>query len=298
MNKLSQALLNYKNYLRTELGFSENTINAYLHDALSFFEFNEKDFHEVDLVDVVSYMSYLRENTYAVDTILRRLSGLSSFFDFLCQEKLVKVNPVNAVQKPGRWDKIPKFLNFQEIDKLLEAPDQNTPYGLRDKVMLETLYSTGVRVSELTNIKLSDIDIRRGIVKVTGKGNKQRFVPLYSSLIELLSRFLEVRRFSFVKNRDNGYLFLNKNGGKISRVSCWNIIKKYCALAGIKGDFSPHTLRHSFATHLLTNGADLRTIQLFLGHADISTTEIYTHVTDDKKRNVLLANHPRFRERS
>ncbi|MEC9492934.1 site-specific tyrosine recombinase/integron integrase [Flexistipes sp.] len=297
MNKLSRVLLNYKNYLRTELGFSENTIKAYMHDVQSFFEWSEKYYDKIDMVDVVSYMSHLRENTFAVDTILRKLSGLSSFYDFLLQEKLVGNNPLNAVQKPGRWDKIPKFLNFEEIDKLLDAPDINTPFGLRDKVLIETLYSTGVRVSELTNIMISDMDLKRGIIKVTGKGSKQRFVPLYSSLIDLINRYLEVRRFSFVKNRDNGYLFLNKNGGKLSRVSCWSIIKKYCAAAGIKGDFSPHTLRHSFATHLLTNGADLRTIQLFLGHADISTTEIYTHVTDDKKRNVLLENHPRFRDR-
>ncbi|TYB32610.1 MAG: tyrosine recombinase [Flexistipes sinusarabici] len=297
MNNLSRILLNYKNYLRTELGFSENTIKAYMHDVQSFFEWSGKYYDKIDMVDVVFYMSYLRENTFAVDTILRKLSGLSSFYDFLLQEKLVSNNPLNAVQKPGRWDKIPKFLNFEEIDKLLDAPDINAPFGLRDKVLIETLYSTGVRVSELTDIMVSDMDLKRGIIKVTGKGSKQRFVPLYSSLIDLINRYLEVRRFSFVKDRDNGYLFLNKNGGKLSRVSCWNIIKKYCTAAGIKGDFSPHTLRHSFATHLLTNGADLRTIQLFLGHADISTTEIYTHVTDDKKRNVLLDNHPRFRDR-
>ncbi len=291
------VILDYRNYLRMELNFSENSVSAYLHDIKMLVEFTNKPYPEIGLNDIIAFMTYLRQNSYSVETILRMLSGISSFFDFLLQEKIIAANPVNAIQKPKKWSRIPKFLDFKEIESLLAAPDLNSPYGMRDKVLLEVLYSTGVRVSELTNIKLNNIDLKRGVVKVAGKGRKDRFVPLYTGLDNIIENYLKVRRFYFVKEKDEGYLFLNKNGGKLSRVSCWNIIKKYCLAAGIKKNVSPHSLRHSFATHLLTNGADLRTIQIFLGHADISTTEIYTHVNDDKKREVLMNNHPRFSQR-
>jgi integrase/recombinase XerD len=182
------------------------------------------------------------------------------------------------------------------VEKLISSPDISSPYGFRNKVIIEMLYSTGMRISELINIKIPDMDMKRGILKVTGKGNKQRIVPVYDSLKKLIEDYLKIRLEYFVKNRDNGYLFLNKFGNKLTRNYCWMMIKKYSEEAGIK-NISPHGIRHSFATHLLTNGADLRTIQIFLGHSSISTTEIYTHVTDDKMRNVLTNIHPRFNKK-
>lgn len=297
MKSFDGIVFDYRNYLRMERNFSENSISAYLHDIKMLMEFTDKPYLEIGLNDIIGFMTFLRQQSYSVESILRLLSGISSFFDFLLQEKIVAVNPINAIQKPKKWSRIPKFLDFKEIELLLVAPDLNSPYGMRDKVILEVLYSTGVRVSELVNITINNIDLKRGVVKVIGKGRKDRFVPLYTGLNDIIEDYLKIRRFYFVKEKDNGYLFLNKNSGKLSRVSCWNIIKKYCAVAGIKKNVSPHSLRHSFATHLLTNGADLRTIQIFLGHADISTTEVYTHVNDEKKREVLMNSHPRFSKR-
>jgi len=297
MKSFDGIVFDYRNYLRMERNFSENSISAYLHDIKMLMEFTDKSYLEIGLNDIIGFMTFLRQHGYSVESILRILSGISSFFDFLLQEKIVAVNPINAIQKPKKWSRIPKFLDFKEIELLLAAPDVNSPYGMRDKVILEVLYSTGVRVSELVNSTINNIDLKRGVVKVIGKGRKDRFVPLYTGLSDIIEDYLKIRSFYFVKGKDNGYLFLNKNGGKLSRVSFWNIIKKYCAAAGIKKNVSPHSLRHSFATHLLTNGADLRTIQIFLGHADISTTEVYTHVNDDKKREVLMNSHPRFSKR-
>lgn len=297
MESNEKIVQDYRNYLLLELGFAENSLKAYTYDVQLFLESINRNFLESDLSDIVSHMTNLRVKGYSVDSILRSLSGISSFFDFLIQEKKISNNPVNAVQKPKKWDRIPKFLEFKDVDALLDSPDQSSPFGIRDKVMLSTLYSTGVRVSELINIQLSCVDLKRGVIKVSGKGGKERFVPIYKSLIDLTDTYLRIRRDFFVKTKDNGYMFLNKYGEKLSRVACWQMIKKYCKTTGIKAEVSPHTLRHSFATHLLTNGADLRTIQVFLGHSDISTTEIYTHVTDDKKRQVLINNHPRFSKR-
>jgi integrase/recombinase XerD len=238
-------------------------------------------------------MTFLRENNYSIETILRRLSGISAYYDYLIQEKQLKDNPLEPITKPIKWTKLPNFLDFADIEKLLDAPDISTPFGFRDKLILEFFYSTGMRVSELTNIKINDLDMKRGILKVTGKGSKERIVPIYQSLMMLVEEYLPIRLEYLVKSRDNGFIFLNKYGNKLTRVYIWMIVKKYAEKAGIK-EISPHSLRHSFATHLLTNGADLRTIQLFLGHSSISTTEIYTHVTDDGMRNVLKNIHPRF----
>ncbi|MCX8084044.1 MAG: tyrosine recombinase [Calditerrivibrio sp.] len=295
MNEFDKLLKNFKSYLKYDLSLSENSIIAYLKDAENFLSY--KGTYKVSNDDIISFMTFLRRSGLSIESILRKMSGLSTFFDFLITEKLFDKNPVENINKPKKWEKLPHFLNFEEVEALLNAPDKSSPIGFRDCMILKTFYSTGARVSELVNIKISDIDLRRGIVSIVGKGSKQRFLPIYESLQEELKCYLEVRLQYFVKNSDNGYLFLNKNGTKLTRVFCWMLIKKYCQKAGISKDISPHTLRHSFATHLLTNGADLRTIQLLLGHSDISTTEIYTHITDNKARNILEQFHPRFKKR-
>ncbi len=290
---IQNLIKSFRVYLSYELGLSENTVIAYVYDVEALVNFKPQVLN-LKPTDIINFMSYMRENDYSVESILRRLSGISIFYDYLILEKKVDNNPVAVISKPVKWSKLPSFLNFDEIEKLIAVPDKSTPIGYRDAVIIEMFYSTGVRVSELVSIKTTDIDYKRGIIKVFGKGGKQRIVPLYQSLSDKMDDYLKVRNEYFVKVKDNGYLFLNRFGNKISRNYCWQLIKKYCKAAGIKKNVSPHTLRHSFATHLLTGGADLRTIQIFLGHSSISTTEIYTHVTDDKAKNILKSFHPRW----
>jgi len=290
-----KLIFNFKAWLKHEQGHSDNTVSAYISDISSFGEFFSKPLAEAAAVDLVSYMAQMRKDGYSIETVLRRLSGISSFYDFLIIERVIKTNQVGYITKPSKWDKLPVFLNFDEVEKLLDAPDSGDNLGYRDRLIFETLYSSGMRISELVGLKVTDIDLPRGVIKVTGKGGKQRFVPLYSTLADKLNGYLTIRHEYFVKGRDEGWLFLSRNGKRLNREYIFMMVKKYCLKAGIDKNVSPHTLRHSFATHLLTNGADLRTIQIFLGHSDLSTTQRYTHVTDDKSRNVLLNCHPRFR---
>ncbi|MCA1927586.1 MAG: tyrosine recombinase [Calditerrivibrio sp.] len=282
-------------YLKYDLSLSKNSIEAYERDIEKFIEFNGSISAEAE--DIISFMTHLRKNNLSIESILRTLSGISCFYDFLIQEKITNKNPVENISKPKKWEKLPKFLNFNEVEDLINAPDKSTHTGYRDSIILKLFYSSGMRVSELVNLKVSDLDLRRGILSVVGKGSKQRFLPIYSNLIDDIKSYIEIRQNYFIKESDNGYLFLNRNSGKLTRVYCWMLIKKYCKIAKIDKEISPHTLRHSFATHLLTSGADLRTIQLLLGHSDISTTEIYTHITDNKARNALEQFHPRFRRK-
>lgn len=294
---MNNKIDDFRLYLSYELGLTENTVMAYLNDINHFFEYFGNENSQVKSTDIVNYMNKLKIDDYSIETILRRLSGISAYFDFLIKERLAEKNPVSFVSKPRGWDKLPKFLNFDEVDKLLSVFNANDPIEYRNKVLIEFFYSTGCRVSEVLNIKISDVDSKRGFVRVVGKGNKERIVPLYNKLVEILPAYYNIRHIYFVKGKDTGYLFLNRNGNKLSRMMCFNIIRDACKRAGIRKKISPHTIRHSFATHLLTNGADLRTIQILLGHSNISTTEIYTHVTDNKMRDVLTQFHPRFKSR-
>jgi len=285
---------NFKNWMQYEQGLSENTVKAYIQDILNYMEYTAKNLTECGPQELVAYMTHLRKSGASLETVQRRISGISRLYDFLIIEKILKTNPVGFISKPSKWDKLPVFLNFDEVDMLIEAPDTATALGFRDRIIFETLYSTGMRISELTGLKVQDMDMNREIMKVTGKGNKQRFVPMYGSLAEKMNTYIDIRFNELVKESDGGWLFLSRNGKALNREYVWMLIKKYCAKAGIRKNVSPHTLRHSFATHLLTNGADLRTIQMFLGHSDLSTTQRYTQVTDDKARNVLQSCHPRF----
>lgn len=296
MKDLSGIKKRFLGYLKYDLSLSANSIEAYSRDLEKFLSFKNDLVKETE--EIIQYMTHLRANGLSVESILRNLSALSAFYDFLIQEKFFDKNPVEHISKPKKWEKLPKFLNFDEVENLINAPDKSTPTGYRDSIMLKLFYSTGMRVSELVNTKVSDIDLRRGIISVFGKGSKQRFLPLYGELIDEIKSYLEIRHNYFVKTKDSGYLFLNRQSEKLTRVYCWMLIKKYCKIAKIDKDISPHTLRHSFATHLLTNGADLRTIQLLLGHSDISTTEIYTHITDNKTRSIMEQYHPRFKRHS
>lgn len=284
----------FDHYLRYEINLSHNTVQAYKHDVNLFFTVMNKTINDITVNDIIRFMTYLRENNYSIDSINRVLSGLSTYFDYLIFEKKLLRNPIDFIDRPKKWERLPKLLDFQEVEALINAPIETTNKGFRDKIIIEMLYSTGARVSEISNMKVSDFDLDRGVVKICGKGSKYRYAPIYEALLFKLKKYLVVRKEHFVKGRDEGFLFLNKYGRKLSRISIWHIIKHYCAVACIEKNVSPHTIRHSFATHLLTNGADLRTIQIFLGHSNINTTEIYTHLNDDNLRRTLLLNHPRF----
>lgn len=284
----------FKQYLRLELGMADNSVEAYCFDLEKFLQFYKKDATKTSNEDIVSYMAYMRRSGLSLETILRRLSGLSCFYDYLLIEKRIKSNPIEFVSKPKKWDKLPEFLSFEEVEKILNYSDLSSAKGMRDSLMIETMYASGMRVSELVAVKTTDIDYKRGIIRVIGKGSKERIVPIYDSLLVKIEDYLPIRHSYFIKDRDEGWLFPNKNGLLLTRQYVWQWVKDICIKCGINKHVSPHTLRHSFATHLLSGGADLRTIQIFLGHTNITTTEIYTHVTDDQKKNVILNHHPRY----
>ncbi|MDR2883806.1 MAG: tyrosine recombinase [Deferribacteraceae bacterium] len=291
------AISTFCHYLSYEQGLADNSIMAYRQDAEEWAQFLKgKPFIEAGIEDLLVYMGIMRRNGLSIETTLRRLSGLGQLYDFFLKDKLINKNPVEYITKPQKWDKLPIFLNYDEVDKLLAAPDKGTISGYRDSLILETLYASGMRVSEILGVMIADIDFKRGLIKVKGKGSKERYVPLYKELTDKLYRWLPARHSDFVKSSDPGWLFLNRQGGQLSRQHIWQMIKECCEAVKIPNNISPHTLRHSFATHLLSGGADLRTIQIFLGHESIGTTEIYTHVTDDRKRDVLSQFHPRLKK--
>ncbi|GAB7140578.1 site-specific tyrosine recombinase XerD [Deferribacterales bacterium RsTz2092] len=280
-----------------EQGLAVNSIDAYRQDATDWQMFlGSKDLVAATVEDVIGYMSALRAKGSSIETVLRRLAGLGQLYDYFIIEKYITKNPIEYITKPKKWGKLPSYLNYDEVDKLLAAPDPASDSGYRDSLILETLYASGMRVSEVLSVKIADVDFKRGLVKVFGKGSKERLTPVYEKLRDKLLNWLPIRQRDFVKGSDRGFLFLNKRGEQLTRQYVWEMVKGYCQQLGITKHVSPHTLRHSFATHLLSGGADLRTIQLFLGHESIGTTEIYTHVSDDKKRDTLTRFHPRFRK--
>ena len=293
---MTNAVRMFCHYLAFEQGLAENSVAAYRQDVLDWETFlGEKKITDGSAEDIIRYMGEMRKRGLSVETTLRRLAGLGQLYDYFIKERQITQNPVGFITKPQKWDKLPSFLNYDEVDKLLEAPDTATASGYRDSLMLETLYASGMRVSELIGVRLVDVDIKRGLIRVCGKGSKERYAPMYASLSEKIDRWLLSRQNDFVKQSDPGWLYLNRHGGQLTRQYVWSMIKGYCEKVGIKKNVSPHTMRHSFATHLLSGGADLRTIQIFLGHESIGTTEIYTHVTDDNKRDTLERFHPRLR---
>jgi integrase/recombinase XerD len=291
-----QLIKAFNYYLLSERGLSNNTAESYTRDIADLFNFLDgKPPENIDLSIMLLYMADLRKRGLSVETTLRRLSGISCFFDFMTEEKIVNKNITELIIKPKKWKKLPHFLDYEDVDRLLSANDKSTPNGFRDSLILENLYASGLRISELINIRIGDLDLERNIIKVFGKGSKERFAPIHDRLIKMFKEWFLIRQNYFVKKKDNGYLYLNRNGERLTRQYVWLMIKKLCSELKLPSDISPHSMRHSFATHLLTGGADLRTIQILLGHETISTTEIYTHVSDDRLRNTLTKFHPRLK---
>jgi len=278
-------------YLEIEKNYSAHTILNYRLDLKDFKKFlNDAELEKVDYLALRKYLAVLKEKNLGTRTVGRRLSALRSFFKFLTREGYLKTNPILILSSPKQEKYLPLFMTEEEVSKLIEAAfakNEKDERGLRDRAILETFYSTGMRISEVVGLNIADIDFIGGIVKTMGKGRKERVVPIGEVAIAAIRKYLDKR-----KKQDDA-IFLNKNGKRITARGVRNIVRKYTHLAGIKQGVSPHTFRHSFATHLLNRGADLRTVQELLGHANLSTTQIYTHLTTERLKSVYDKAHPR-----
>jgi integrase/recombinase XerD len=291
----------FLSYLRVEKGLAQNTILAYGRDLRRFSAFltkrGKRDAREVNREDIVDFLSSLYQEKLDSRSVARYLVSLRSFYKYLTIEELVSRDPTENLESPKIRQSLPMYLRVEEVDRLLEAPDVATPIGLRDRAMLEVFYSTGLRVSELLNLRISDVDMRIGCVRCIGKGDKERLVPIGRKAITAVEQYLALSRPQFVRPGipppHNQVLFLTRNGRRLSRISIWKIMHDYGIQLGLRGRLTPHKLRHSFATHLLERGADLRSVQLMLGLADISTTQIYTHVVEERLKQIYKAHHPR-----
>ena len=286
----------FLNYAQVERGLAANTIAAYRRDLQKFAVFCEPRrlaASSVERKHVVDFLGKLYQQGLDSRSVARQLVTLRNFFRFLAQENVVRHDPVEHIESPRVWKRLPKFLTLEEVEKLLATAETTTPLGLRDRAMLEVLYATGLRVSELVKLKVADLQLDAGIVRCLGKGNKERVVPLGRKSIASLEDYLRRGRPALTKRRTTPYLFVSRRGGAMTRQNFWMLLRQRARAAGVRAHLSPHTLRHSFATHLLERGADLRAVQMLLGHADISTTQIYTHVAQERLRQVYRTHHPR-----
>ena len=285
----------FLDYLKYERNYSNNTIIAYENNIRGFLSYckikNVKNMNEVNYQFIRGYISYLYKQKYQAKSITRILSALRSFFKYLKREEKISTNPLDLITSPKVEKKLPKYLTINDVEKILNAPDMSNKIGIRDAFILELLYVTGIRVSELTNIKLNDISIVENKIKIMGKGSKERIVYYGTRCQELLNKYLHIRN-DFLKQA-NDYLILSNTGKQISAREIRNIINRLKVKAGIDINISPHTFRHTFATHMLNEGADLRSVQELLGHENLSTTTIYTHLTNEKLRRTYLSTHPR-----
>jgi len=288
----------FKVFLRLERALSENTVSAYLNDVHRLLSFLKKKKHGQSVKDVTSddlrdFLQYINERGLGAYSQSRVVSGVKSFFSYLLLEKIVDVDPSALLESPRPGKKLPDVLGEEEMKNLIQSVDLTEPHGERNKAILETLYACGIRVSELTNLQLSDLHFNQEIIFVTGKGNKQRIIPIGESARKQLQTYIQQVRIHITpRNGEENILFLNQRGGKMSRQMIFLIIKKQAEKVGIRKNISPHTFRHSFATHLIRHGASLRAVQELLGHVSISTTEIYTHLDDTDLRNTILKFHP------
>jgi integrase/recombinase XerD len=287
----------FLHYLTVEKGLAKKTLEAYSHDLNRFLDYlQEKRIEDVlgaTKLDVRAFLLTLRVRKLSNKTIVRNLVAIRTFFRFLTQEGKLESNPVEDLESPQLAKTLPEILSLREVEELLEAPKPQTPLGIRDQSMLEMLYATGMRVSELVSLQMNQLNLEGGYVLLFGKGSKERAVPLGAEAIKRVSNYLKGARQILLKGRESPFLFLNRSGRKMSRQVFWKKIKTYGRRAGIRKKITPHLLRHSFASHLLARGADLRSVQMLLGHADISTTQIYTHVTGERLKQVHKRHHPR-----
>jgi integrase/recombinase XerD len=291
----------FLNYVKVEKGLAVNTISAYTRDLRKFQAYAEKQKlspEDVERSHLIEYFSSLYREHLDSKSVARHLVSLRNVFRFAQMEGILTSDPTLNLESPKLRKSLPTYLRVEEVDRLLAQPDVSTPYGLRDRAMIEVLYSTGLRVSELVGLRVSDLETRMGCLRCIGKGDKERLVPVGRKALSAVQQYLEVGRPALLQRRAKGtsptpYVFISRSASRISRIGVWRILTTYGRKAGIRSPLSPHKLRHSFATHLLERGADLRSVQLMLGHADISTTQIYTHVVEERLKQIYKAHHPR-----
>jgi len=287
----------FLHYLAVEKGLARNTLEAYSRDLITYLDFLEGEgiasLAETTKLTVMAFIQRLQKKGLSMRSITRALVALRGLYRYLSQEGYLEVNPLEDMELPRLSSTLPHVLTVQDVERLLAQPDAESPRGVRDGAMLELLYATGMRVSELVDLPTSGLNLEVGFVTVRGKGGKERIVPIGEVAMERVRSYLEQARPAILKGRESPYLFLNNRGGRLSRQGFWKILRTYALQAGITKRISPHTLRHSFATHLLERGADLRFIQAMLGHVDISTTQVYTHVNQEYLRQLHRQFHPR-----
>ena len=294
MNELIEEFLGY---LSVERGLAKNTLVSYKRDLQGFFDYlKSRRVASMDRVSrqmIGSFMLAEKDRGLSANSVSRELACLKTFFKFLVRERKIKEDVTSVIESPKLWKRLPSTLDLDEVEKILKMPNVREIMGARDKATLELMYATGMRVSELINLKMDDVNMNLGFVKCFGKGGKERIVPFGKKAKESIDRYLDKARPSFLNKKVSNALFLTRLGKPMSRQTFWKTIKKYAKEARIKKDISPHSLRHSFATHILERGADLRIVQELLGHADISTTQIYTHVSKDRLKSIHKKFHPR-----
>jgi integrase/recombinase XerD len=293
----SAAIDTYIDYLRDVRRMSPNTVNSYAHDLAALASYADDKGRAIESLerrDLEAFARHLMTAGLAPRSVARAIACLRGLYKFLLVEKKIAADPAEDLRAPRAWPALPKYLDLEQVDRLLQQPDTSTPRGLRDKALIELLYATGLRVTELLSLKAANINLDAGYLTCIGKGDKERIVPLGDSAADWVRRYIAEGRPALLRKGKSNWLFLNAKGGtQLSRVGFWKLLKEYGIKAGVSRDLSPHVLRHSFATHLLERGADLRMIQMMLGHADLSTTQIYTHVLEARLRAVYDKFHPR-----
>ncbi|MGO3733095.1 MAG: site-specific tyrosine recombinase XerD [Vagococcus sp.] len=297
---MKQQLEEYLHFLKIERGLSDNTIKSYERDLNQYLEFLSKhaisNWDNIDRYLVLDFLEQLRSENKSSATIIRMISSLRKYHQFLRQERYAETDPMQYIDTPKKSQTLPKTLSVKEVEKIIEAPDTSNVLGIRDRAILEVMYATGLRVTELITLQLDDLHLSLGLIQTLGKGDKERIIPLGDVAIHWINVYLDASRPELaVKNKktQEPFLFLNYQGRGFSRQGIWKNLNVYVTQAGIEKEVTPHTLRHSFATHLLENGADLRVVQELLGHADISTTQIYTHISKKRMADVYKEYFPR-----
>jgi integrase/recombinase XerD len=290
---MKDHIRDFLDYIKIERGYSENTVKSYRRDLERFSSFSKaRNPKDVDREQIKSFLEHIYDRGYSVSTGERKLACLKSFFHYLAREGKLNTDPTADIKLPKKAKRLPKALSISETIKLLASPKEKGKMALRNAALLELLYATGMRASEMTGLNISDINFQVSFVKCFGKGSKERIVPVNKKSLAAIKEYLDKARPEFPKG-DKDALFLDKNGQRLTRQGLWLVLKKYVKLSGVKGKTSPHTLRHSFATHLLEKGADLRSVQEMLGHADIATTQIYTSVSRERLKKMYNLAHPR-----
>ncbi|HWP84330.1 MAG TPA: site-specific tyrosine recombinase XerD [Terriglobia bacterium] len=297
-SQTERHIMAFLNHLRVEKGLAKNTVESYGRDLRKFARFwdqKKRELRHVSPLDLREFLLLLDRQKLSGRSIARHIVSLRQFFLHLIREEVLSSNPTENLESPRAWKSLPKYLSVEETQELLEKPEPSTPLGVRDRAILELLYGSGLRVSELIALRLGDVNPNEGTVRTVGKGNKQRLVPVGKMAVAAIEKYLQESRPALLASRPSPWLFVSRRATRLTRQSVWLLLARYGRLAGISRPVTPHLLRHSFATHLLARGADLRSVQLMLGHADIATTQIYTHVAGSRLQEIYRRHHPRAR---